>query len=55
LPSSTTKDPIPITIFESAAQFGEIGADVDFQPYLVRVMTRNSPKIKEGLSTLLLS
>jgi salicylate hydroxylase len=40
--------PIPITIYESAAQFGEIGAGVGFEPCFVRIMERISPKIREG-------
>ena len=42
------KVPIPITIYESAAQFGEIGAGVGFEPCFVRLMDRISPKIREG-------
>jgi len=40
--------PISITIYESAAQFGEIGAGVGFEPCFVRLMDRISPKIREG-------
>ncbi|KAF1951394.1 mannitol 1-phosphate dehydrogenase [Byssothecium circinans] len=43
-----TKHQIPITIYESAAQFGEIGAGVGFQPNFVRVMERISPALKQA-------
>ncbi|KAF2255794.1 FAD/NAD(P)-binding domain-containing protein, partial [Trematosphaeria pertusa] len=42
------KHDIPITVYESAAQFGEIGAGVGFEPCMVRIMELISPKIKEG-------
>ncbi|KAF2638131.1 mannitol 1-phosphate dehydrogenase [Massarina eburnea CBS 473.64] len=42
------KHKIPITIYESAAQFGEIGAGVGFEPNIVEVMERISPGIKQG-------
>ncbi|KAL5396525.1 hypothetical protein PMIN06_001610 [Paraphaeosphaeria minitans] len=39
---------IPITIYESAASFGEIGAGLGFQPNSVRTMELIAPGIKEG-------
>jgi salicylate hydroxylase len=39
---------IPITVYESAASFGEIGAGVGFQPNTVRIMELVAPGIKEG-------
>jgi salicylate hydroxylase len=37
---------IPVTVYESAASFGEIGAGVGFQPNFVRTMERIAPGIK---------
>jgi salicylate hydroxylase len=45
---SLTKHNIPHTLYESAAQFGEIGAGVGFQNNFVRTMELISPDIKEG-------
>ena len=42
------KQNIPITIYESAAQFGEIGAGIGFQPNFVRIMELICPDIKQG-------
>lgn len=39
---------IPITVYESAASFGEIGAGLGFQPNSVRTMELIAPGIKEG-------
>lgn len=39
---------IPITVYESAASFGEIGAGLGLQPNSVRVMEMIAPGIKEG-------
>ena len=39
---------IPVTVYEAAARFGEIGAGVAFDPNAVRAMTLIDPKIKEG-------
>ncbi|KAF2691017.1 FAD/NAD(P)-binding domain-containing protein [Lentithecium fluviatile CBS 122367] len=39
---------ITITVYESATQFGEIGAGVGFEPHFVRIMNHISPKIREG-------
>jgi salicylate hydroxylase len=40
--------PIPLTIYESAASFGEIGAGVGFEPCFVRTMGKIAPGIREG-------
>ncbi|KAF1971239.1 FAD/NAD(P)-binding domain-containing protein [Bimuria novae-zelandiae CBS 107.79] len=42
------KHDIPITVYESAASFGEIGAGVGFEANFVRTMELISPGIKEG-------
>lgn len=39
---------IPVTVYESAASFGEIGAGVGFQANFVRTMDYISPGIREG-------
>jgi len=39
---------IPITLYESASQFGEIGAGVGFDPAAVFAMEAIDPRIKEG-------
>lgn len=39
---------IPITLYEAAANFGEIGAGVSFGPNAVDAMTLIDPAIKEG-------
>lgn len=39
---------IPITVYESAASFGEIGAGVGFEANFVRTMDLIAPGIKEG-------
>ncbi|KAF2276134.1 FAD/NAD(P)-binding domain-containing protein [Westerdykella ornata] len=45
---SLTKHGIQHTLYESAAQFGEIGAGVGFQPTFVRTMELISPEIKDA-------
>ncbi|KAF1975009.1 salicylate 1-hydroxylase-like protein [Bimuria novae-zelandiae CBS 107.79] len=45
---SLQKHNIPLTVYESAAAFGEIGAGVGFQANFVRTMELISPRIKEG-------
>ncbi|KAF2815185.1 mannitol 1-phosphate dehydrogenase 2 [Mytilinidion resinicola] len=42
------KHDVPITLYEAAARFGEIGAGVGFGPNSVRAMTLLDPEIKEG-------
>jgi salicylate hydroxylase len=42
------KHNIPFTLYESASQFGEIGAGVGFESCMVRIMERIDPRIKEG-------
>ncbi|KAL1607665.1 hypothetical protein SLS60_002600 [Paraconiothyrium brasiliense] len=42
------KRSIPITVYESAASFGEIGAGVGFEANFVRTMDLIAPGIKEG-------
>ncbi|KAJ4296402.1 hypothetical protein N0V90_006447 [Kalmusia sp. IMI 367209] len=42
------KQNIPITVYESAASFGEIGAGVGFESNFVRTMELISPGIKDG-------
>ena len=42
------RNSIPVTVYEAAAHFGEIGAGVAFGPNAVRAMTLIDPKIKEG-------
>jgi salicylate hydroxylase len=42
------KHNIPVTVYESASQFGEIGAGVGFEPNIVRVMERIHPGMKDG-------
>lgn len=37
---------LPITLYESAASFGEIGAGVGFEPIMVRTMDLIDPRIK---------
>ncbi|KAI8630024.1 mannitol 1-phosphate dehydrogenase 2 [Xylariaceae sp. FL1651] len=39
---------VPITVYESAAQFGEIGAGVGFGPNAVKAMSLISPQMKEA-------
>ncbi|KAK7193430.1 hypothetical protein DPSP01_013330 [Paraphaeosphaeria sporulosa] len=39
---------IPVTVYESAASFGEIGAGLGFQPNFVHTMELIAPGIKEG-------
>ncbi|KAI3326404.1 mannitol 1-phosphate dehydrogenase 2 [Xylariaceae sp. AK1471] len=39
---------VPITVYESAAQFGEIGAGVGFGPNAVKAMNLISPQMKEA-------
>jgi salicylate hydroxylase len=39
---------VPVTVYESAHAFGEIGAGVSFGPNASRAMTLISPAIKEG-------
>jgi 2-polyprenyl-6-methoxyphenol hydroxylase-like FAD-dependent oxidoreductase len=45
---SLHKHNIPHTLYESASQFGEIGAGVGFEPNFVRTMELISPTIKEA-------
>ncbi|KAI1336081.1 mannitol 1-phosphate dehydrogenase 2 [Xylariaceae sp. FL0016] len=45
---SLLKNNVPVVIYESAAQFGEIGAGVGFGPNAVRAMEMISPDIKDG-------
>ncbi|KAF2131731.1 salicylate 1-hydroxylase-like protein [Dothidotthia symphoricarpi CBS 119687] len=45
---SLLKHNIPITIYESHAQFGEIGAGVGFEPHMVHIMELIDPRIKEA-------
>lgn len=42
------KHKIPLTIYESATGFGEIGAGVGFEPCFVRTMERIHPGIRDG-------
>lgn len=42
------KHNIPITVYESAASFSEIGAGLNFQPNFVRIMGLIAPGIEEG-------
>jgi salicylate hydroxylase len=42
------KHNVPITVYESAGSFGEIGAGVGFEANFVRTMERISPGIREG-------
>ncbi|KAI1422928.1 mannitol 1-phosphate dehydrogenase 2 [Xylaria sp. FL1777] len=39
---------VPITVYESASQFGEIGAGVGFGPNAVRAMSLISPQMKDA-------
>ncbi|KAI1347008.1 mannitol 1-phosphate dehydrogenase 2 [Xylaria sp. FL0043] len=39
---------VPITVYEAAAKFGEIGAGVGFGPNAVHAMSLISPRMKEG-------
>ncbi|KAI0454986.1 mannitol 1-phosphate dehydrogenase 2 [Xylaria acuta] len=45
---SLLKHNVPFTLYESAAQFGEIGAGVGFGPNAVTAMSLISPQMKEG-------
>ncbi|KAF2468575.1 salicylate 1-hydroxylase-like protein [Lindgomyces ingoldianus] len=45
---SLLKHNIPLTLYEAASQFEEIGAGVGFEPCMVRIMDLISPGIKEG-------
>lgn len=42
------RNSIPVTLYEAAARFGEIGAGVGFGPNAVRAMALIDPKIKEA-------
>jgi len=39
---------VPVTLYEAAPQFGEIGAGVSFGPNATRAMALIDPRIKEG-------
>jgi salicylate hydroxylase len=45
---SLTKHRIPHTLYESASQFGEIGAGVGFEPNYVRTMGLISPELRQA-------
>ncbi|XXG95391.1 hypothetical protein Hte_001653 [Hypoxylon texense] len=45
---SLFKQNVPVTVYESASKFGEIGAGVGFGPNAVRAMALISPEIVEG-------
>ncbi|KAI6091461.1 mannitol 1-phosphate dehydrogenase [Hypoxylon rubiginosum] len=45
---SLYKQNVPVTVYESASKFGEIGAGVGFGPNAVRAMALISPEIVEG-------
>ncbi|KAI0176544.1 mannitol 1-phosphate dehydrogenase [Hypoxylon sp. FL1284] len=45
---SLSKQNVPVTLYESASKFGEIGAGVGFGPNAVRAMALISPEIVEG-------
>jgi len=42
------KHKIPITVYERAPSFGEVGAGMAFEPTFVRTMELINPEIKEG-------
>jgi salicylate hydroxylase len=42
------RNSIPVTVYEAAARYGEIGAGVAFGPNAVRAMALIDPKVKEG-------
>jgi salicylate hydroxylase len=48
LAAGLLKHNIPITLYESASQFGEIGAGVGFESCMVRIMELIDPRIKQG-------
>ena len=42
------KQRVPVTLYEAASQFGEIGAGVSFGPNALRAMSLISPYVYEG-------
>ncbi|PSK59368.1 Protoporphyrinogen oxidase [Elsinoe australis] len=46
--TSLLKHNVPFVIYESASQFGEIGAGVGFEPTTVETMRLIDPRMKEG-------